>query len=959
MRTPRYERLDRIFAEALQLPAEQRAAFVAQESGADVGLHTEVLSLLAAADEAGAFMERPALDRLSEVIAAEGWTLAPGDRIGAYTVVGLLGSGGAGEVWRARDERLSRDVAIKVLLPHLSADRDRLRRFADEARTAGALNHSNIIAVYDVGEHRGFPYLVSECLDGESLRTRLTRGSLSVESAVTIALQGARGLAAAHARGIIHRDLKPDNMFLRSDGVVKILDFGLAKLQTPGSATTDATTDTMSGVIVGTAGYMAPEQVRGEEVNARADLFALGVVLFEMLTGRRPFTGQSTFETLHAILTVDAPDLADDSPHVPAALAEVVKRLLEKAPGARFQSAADLAWALERLAGSRTEPAAAGHEDPRTRRIDGRRIRWIAAAAAAGLLLTSVTWWMSSPAARDPESIRLTRFTWSLPRGTGLGSEPVVSPDNRRIAFVGQTDVDGRLFVRHLASLDATAIAGTEGATQPFWSPDGKSLGFFANGKLMKVALDGGTPIVIADAPDARGGGAWSTSGVIVFQPIYRDSGLSRVSANGGPVEPATLLDISGPDLTHRWPAFLPDGVHFVYFVQSLANERRGVYVGSLSDPPAHPSNALFRASSGAVYVPEPGGDSGWLLSAEDRWIEARPFDAGRLAVTGDARKIEIAAPAATAHHAGLFSASADVLAFGLTQIPIGTHVGSMTRTGTELDIWPERALGGHYRLSPDGRRLARHRVDAQNNADIWVHDLIRGTQTRVTTSRHLDVVPAWSPDGQRIVHRSGTNASPKLDIVKADGLGSILELRCPRPNCEPTDWTPDDDVIVNVSGGDVWAVPIDQSKPPRPLLAESFNERDARVSPDGRWIAYVSDETGRPVVSVRSLSPTPRRFVVSESGGDQPVWRRDGAELFYVNERQLLQAVSVRPSDDGGLGFGLPRALKVPAFAERHWGTVYDVSPDGTRVYFPHPGDERPPREFGVLLGWRALLQN
>ena len=500
-------------------------------------------------------------------------------------------------------------------------------------------------------------------------------------------------------------------------------------------------------------------------------------------------------------------------------------------------------------------------------------------------------------------------------------------------------------------------IAGTEGAKQPFWSPDGKYLGFFANGKLMKVVVDGGAPEPIANAPDARGG-TWGSSGVIVFQSHYLDTGLSQVPAAGGVAGPATLLDVTGPDTTHRWPVFLPDGIHFVYQVFSTVDERLGVYVGSIGAPAA-PASPLFRSSSGAVYV-SMSGDSGFLLTAEGRWIEARPFDPVERRVVGDARKIDIAAQIGTAHHPALYSASADLLTFASTAIPGGFHIATASRTGADLVIWPQRGIGGFLRLSPEGDRLARTLLDpVRGNNDVWYDDLVRGTHVRVTTFRDHDALPAWSPDGRRIAYRSGTSAAPTLKVSSADGVGPVQTLPCPRPYCEPTDWSSRDDfLVVNVSGGDVWAVPLNPSAPARPLLNEPFTERDARLSPDGRWLAFVSDESGRPVVSVRSMSTPLRRDVVSTSGGDQPVWRGDGKELFYVNAQRFLERVPVRPTADGRLEFGARQPVPIPRFAERHWGTVYDVSPDGSRVYFPHPGTARAPHELGAVQGWRALLQ-
>ena len=413
MSTERWQELDRIFAEAQAIPAEGRPGFVGRACGADQALQAEVLSLLAANDASGEFMVKPALDQLAEAFATSGWSLQPGEHIGAYTVVRLLGAGGAGEVWRARDERLSRDVAIKVLLPHLSTDTERLRRFAEEARAAGALSSPNILTVHDVGEHHGLPYLVAECLDGQNLRERLAAGPMPVAEAAAVAIGIAHGLAAAHARGIIHRDLKPENVFLTADGNVKVLDFGIAKLQPEGPEARP--NQTMTGTILGTAAYMAPEQVKGERTDARSDLFALGVMLYEMLGGEQPFRGASVFETLHAIITRDPPDLLSVNEHVPPALARIVMRLLQKPREARFQSAVDLAWALEPFTGSvpASTPATTRKPEIKSRRAS-RWIPWIALPVAAAVAAAGGSWLFLTQQ-RESHPTRTTQFTWTLP----------------------------------------------------------------------------------------------------------------------------------------------------------------------------------------------------------------------------------------------------------------------------------------------------------------------------------------------------------------------------------------------------------------------------------------------------------------------------------------------------------------------------------------------------------------
>jgi len=494
---------------------------------------------------------------------------------------------------------------------------------------------------------------VTELLDGETLRTRVERGRLPTEIAQRIAAEIADGLMAAHAAQLVHRDLKPENIFLTRGGPTKILDFGIAKLaqDTVGRARLS----TLTGVLLGTAGYLAPEQVIGDAVDSRADLFALGSILFEMLSGRRAFARENTVDTLHAIVHDAPPNLLIEAASVPPALVAIVMRLLEKAPGDRFQTSADLAWAL---AHSGRESADALPRPPSgSRPAAQRRLRrplWIAVAtvlAAVGY----VGWRDTRP--RPAEDPWLTRFTSALPTGVSLSSAPAISPDGRTLIFAGLDGSESRLFTRRLDSLETTAIAGTDGAKQPFWSPDGASVGFFAHGKLLKIVVAGGAPVEIADAPDGRGG-AWSRSDEMVFAPDLTEAAISRVSAGGGRVEAVTRLDVAQGENSHRWPIFLPDGIHFLYFVRSTDDARRGVYVGRSDQPPAIPGTLLIRSESGAVFAPPRAPDDpGILLYVMNGQIEAQRFDAARLALVGNARMVGVAAGGNTLYEAAMVSA--------------------------------------------------------------------------------------------------------------------------------------------------------------------------------------------------------------------------------------------------------------------------------------------------------------
>jgi Tol biopolymer transport system component len=763
----------------------------------------------------------------------------------------------------------------------------------------------------------------------------------------------------------VHRDLKPENIFIRSDQGVKILDFGLAKLQSALEGTNGEPTQTLSGVIVGTAGYMAPEQITNEPVDARADLFALGVMLYEMVAGRHPFRCASTFETLHAVLTTDPPDLSDVNEHLPAPLARIVLRLLAKAPDARFQSALDLVWALEQVGTGRASRASASAlHNASIPRWRPQAAAWLAAPTLAAAVLVG-GWQLMSDIPRDAGAPRLTQFTLPLPAGVFLASAPMVSPDGRRIAFTGTDGTNSRLFVRALAARNAIDVPGTEGASRPFWSPDGATLGFFARGQLMKVTWPGGATVGIAAAPQPYGG-TWNPSGFILFAPDVILAGLHRVPATGGTAEAATLLDDANGDTAHWWPVFLPDGIHFLYHVRSTRDDRLGIYLGRL-DRPASPSGLpLLRSPSNVVFVPPlPDSTEGVLLYVADGRIEARRFDTMRLSVAADAEALGLRAGDTTLYHPMLLTASSDVLAFAESGVPSGDRLEAVDRQGARLRLWETPEALNWPRLSPDGTRIALQRVDGlRNNPDIWVEDLGRQTRTRVTTAPSPDLQPVWSPDGRRIVYSSGPlpgrSGTRTLNIAAADGTGILRTFPCPAEYCEPTDWSTNGRLLINVRdarGWDVWSVSPDESEPVQPLLAERFSERDARFSPNGGWIVYTSTESGRSEVSARSVSGPSTRIVLSSDGGDQPFWRRDGAEVLFVEPNGHLQSVHVAWTRNGTPTFGLPTSLNVPPIGFGHWGTQYDVSNDGNQIYRLRRNEDPAPREIHVVMGWRALL--
>ena len=942
----------------LEAPPDERPRLRAEFVAAEPDLAAEAEALAAEDASAGQFLETPAFVSAAQLLANEAPPLADGAAVGPYRIETLIARGGMGIVYRARDVRLDRDVALKMMaLPMGIRDDQAVERFIQEARVTASVDHPNVVRVYDVGVFEGTPFMVVELLEGQTLRERLNQGPVPVPEVGRIAIDCARGLMAAHAAGLVHRDLKPENIFLTRANVSKILDFGIAKLAPETSRR--AAASTLTGIVLGTVGYLAPEQIRAETVDGRADLFAFGSILFELITGQRAFACEETVDTLHAILHQPPPDIRELRRDAPRALATIATRLLEKVPANRFQSAADLVWALEQVSPAPV-PDLVPDARPEPVRPPALPRRWWQVAAVAGVAAVGLAaaWSVSSrSSAADAVAVIETRNTWAIPSGMTLASEPAVSPDGNRVAWAAVSDGVRRLFVRELRSLDAIPIAGTEGGQQPFWSPDSRALGFFADGKLKRIAVDGGTPVELANAPSGRGG-AWGRSGLIVFQPDNRDAALLRVPEKGGRTEAATQLDGANDELSHRWPNFLPDNDHFLYLTISTRDERRGIYLASVSGGPASSQGPLFRAESNAIYVDLPGQPHGVLLSVANGRVEVRPFNPVTRAITGDARVTDVVAASATPYFPALLAATPNILAHASPPFPFGSHFAVVTRNGEIVRRESERTIVDGGRLSPDGQRLARSIVDPlRGNPDIWVEDLQRGTTVKVTLGPELDTAQVWSPSGSEVAYRSGQNRKPTLGIAAADGSGVRRTIPCPEEDCEPTDWSPDGYLVVNVRRSDVWKVPVEAGQPAQPLLAEAFVERDARLSSDGKWIAFVSNQSGRPEVAVRSLSGPPAHDVVSRGGGDQPVWRRDMSELFYADPSGQLFSVSVRPAGNR-LEFGIPLKLGAPPLGYRHWGTIYDVSHDGRLIFFPARGEAQGPREIGVITGWSSLIR-
>ncbi len=631
-----------------------------------------------------------------EQVSATSGSTQVGRTLGAYQVLSLVGRGGMGEVYRAKDSRLGREVAIKFLPPGFSTNADRLRRFEQEARAAGRLNHPNVLAIHDVGTHEGSPYIVSELLEGQTLRDRLQGTALPLRKAMDYALQIARGLAAAHGKGIVHRDLKPENLFITKDGHIKILDFGLAKLRQKPNAILDAaesteTLNTSSGVIMGTAGYMSPEQVRGDETDHRSDLFTFGAILYEMLSGQRAFQGKSAVETMSAILKEEPPELSKTKPDIPPALEHIAQRCLEKTPEQRFQAASDLAFDLEEVLGSASSSRASAAGQRRSR----ERLAW---AVAIFLFLVALAL-AALHFRRAPTEIGVTRFMVPPPPQTTFAPQSTVamSPDGRHLAFAATSEGKTLLWVRSLESPLPRALPGTEGAVSPFWSPDSRSIGFFAQQKLKRIEASGGPAVTLCDVTGVFGSGTWSQSGVIIFSlSVWSYEVLYRVSDSGGQAAPVTMLDPSRQEEGHFRPHFLPDGRHFLYLASGRA--QGCTIVGSLD---SKETKCVLTGYSTATYAPP-----GYLLFVREGLLHAQPFDTRRLEVTGD----PIPVPEQLQNKKGLWSPSLSVSQNGVLAYESGNPNSQLLwfdRGGRQLGAIGEAREYMHVELSPDGKRLA------------------------------------------------------------------------------------------------------------------------------------------------------------------------------------------------------------------------------------------------------------
>jgi len=866
--------------------------------------------------------------------------LSIGNLLGPYEILEPIGAGGMGEVYKARDTRLDRIVAIKISNERFT------ERFELEARAVAALNHPNICTLHDVGPN----YLVMEYIEGES-----PKGPMALEEALRIARQIAEALEAAHERGITHRDLKPANIKIKPDGTVKVLDFGLAKVAatTSGSGERSPTFTigmTEAGMILGTASYMAPEQARGKATDKRADIFAFGVVLHEMITGKRLFGGEDAGEMLAKVIR-DEPDLSDAPPSVQRLLTEC----LQKDPRKRLRDIGDV-WRL--LEGAPAEAASGTPAPPLP-----RKTQWLWPAVAAVLLLSTGALGFVHFRERPPAIVPM-RFEIFPPPKTSLNTFSI-SPDGRKLVFNARgSDGHNALWLRQMDSLEARELPGTQGANlDPAWSPDSQSMAFEAGGSLKRIDVTGGAPQTLAPYGQPATGISWSRQDVILFSS---NGVISRVAASGGEASAVTALDTQHGEQGQGRPVFLPDGKHFLYYRLMAQPERTGIFAGTIDAKAADQSNTrLFDSSAGVMYVASQAG-GGYLFFLRGEALMAQPFDAGSLQLTG--RAVQLADRVSTNLYDGLFSVSNNgVLAYAVT----GGNNRELTwydREGKVLGHPGQPVARDEMAISPDGTRVAEGRVDERGTWVVWMLDLARNVNTRLTFEGGGAGNGTWSPDGTQIVYAPGGGQSTDLYRKLANGAGQGELLFHSDENKTPLDWSRDGRFLLftqrgKTTGSDLWVLPMQGDHKPIPYLVTPAYEGQAKFSPDGHWVVYASNESGTREIYVQPFPvSTGGKWPVSNGGGSQPRWSHDGKELFYFTPDNTLMAVSVTTNGET-FQPGVPKALfRATVLGGTGGGPTiswrYDVSPDGQRFLINTAIEEATAAPVTMVLNWQSAIK-
>jgi eukaryotic-like serine/threonine-protein kinase len=887
-------------------------------------------------------------------------SLTPGTRLGPYEVTAHIGSGGMGEVYRAKDTKLGRDVALKILPASFTTDPERVARFRREAQVLASLNHPHIAHIHGLDEANGTQFLVLELVDGESLDRRIARGPIPLDDALGIARQIAEALEAAHEKGIIHRDLKPANIALTTDGQVKVLDFGLAKaVETTAGSLDVANSPTITspammtgiGVILGTAAYMSPEQAKGRAADKRSDVWAFGCVLYEMLTGRRAFAGEDVSDTLATVLKT-TPDWSGLPTDTPPTIRTLLTRSLQKDPARRLPAIAVARFDIDDAFADATGGTPAAGPS----RIHAGRREWLAwaIAGAVAVVATGVIGWVSWSREPAPEQQSLQFDIQPPPQGQFTFQQfgTAISPDGRFVVFAARTSATlPSLWVRPLDALTPRELPGTENGNGLFWSPDSHSIGFVSTGKLKRIDLVGGTPQVLADAPDYEGG-SWSKDGVILFST---GGVIQRIPAAGGTVTPVTVLDVARKHRSHRYPHLLPDGRTFLFLVRSADPTIEGIYAATLDQPA--PGPRLVASDAKAVYAPPYAGQPGRLLWMHDQTLMTQPFNIGRMRIEGDPAPVVDRVLENNARRAAFWTSNNGLLVYrsGSLQNLQATWV---SKEGKERQPVGQANNYSDVRLSPDATRIALSVNEV--NQDVFVFDIGRGVMSRLTFDAHRDFSPVWSPDGRQVAFTSDRDGLNQ--IYRKDAAGG-QEERIQKSSTPQVvlDWSRDGRYILYQeqnpkTGWDLWVLPLEGDRKPIQFLATPFNEANATFSPDGKWIAYTSDESGggRNEVYLRTFPYSPGQWQLSKDGGNMPRWRGDGKELFFRTPSNIF-SVTLR-SGPQRVEIDSPRSLF-------QWlgPAAWDVPGPGDRFLLLDPPGLNEGNASGILTvisNWPATLR-
>ncbi len=882
--------------------------------------------------------------------------LEVGKQLGPYKILGSAGAGGMGEVYKATDTRLDREVAIKVLHAKVANSADIKERFEREAKVIAGLNHPNICTLFDIGEAEGIDYLVMEFIEGETLSDRLAKGPLPNEELLTVAIQIADALDKAHKQGLVHRDLKPGNVMLTKEGA-KLLDFGLAKftpqagfLDALSSAETRTTPLTTQGAIIGTLQFMAPEQLEGEEADARSDIFAFGATLYQMATGQNAFAGKSRASLIASVLKEQPRDISEITTKTPLALEKVIKQCLSKDPEQRWQSAGDLKRSLELIRDGASNVTVGSAKPSSSSTI-------VLGVVTAVLLVTTAFF---GYLAFNQEEIQreVIHASITAPAGTRLaglaGGSLALSPDGKMVVFNAADTINGKefLWVRKFDSPTSIKLAGTSDSWMPFWSSDSRYIAFFIRGKLKKILATGGPTLTLCDAPNGRTG-SWNQNDVIIFTPNSVGP-LFQVSAAGGQAKQLTTLDSTNNDLTHRWPSFLPDGDHYLYYARTgsaTGGEKDAIRIGALS---TGKQEHLIHAKSNAAFA------RGHIVYARNNTLMAQPFDLDKLALVGDGQPIAENVSFVDNYSRSLFTLSPDgKIIFRTGELQLGSMITVFDSSGLALDSIGDWETQYTISLSPDERYVAGE-IDSQSGwSNIWIHDISRGIKRRMTFDSLNSFTPVWSPDGESIAYITQTGDSTIIYRRSADGMGDATHLFASKENMFLSSWSADGKYLFAAKRSNpdaAWILPLDSIEKSRRI----FDLASANVAPvlsaDGRWLAFTSDESGNPEVYVTSFPAVSGKWQVSINNGDKPKWSADGKRLYYLDDKGVINVAEVGGS---GSSFhpGAVRALF--KISGEQLGNTFAINSDGTKFYVNQlpSGSNKKVEPMTMILNWDALL--